>query len=172
MSQIKRILVPTDFSAPSELATEYAIDLAFRYGASIHVVHVLEDLYYHALYPDGYVDLPSLRQRLVDDATRQLAALTQKCEAARIAVSSAVLSGRAPQAIAEEAASRDVDLIVMGTHGRSGVAHLMVGSVAERVVRSAPCPVLTVRENARLKSTLAADAAARSEPLPIVIGRM
>ena len=59
-------------------------------------------------------------------------------------------------------------MIVMGTHGRTGLAHMFLGSVAERVVRSAPCPVLTVRQNARVQAALAADAAARLEPLPIL----
>lgn len=169
MSQVKRILVPTDFSETSDVATDYAIDMAFRYGASIRLVHVLEDLNYLAVYPEGYFDLPGPRQRLVDDATEHLQALVKKCEAARVDASSSVLSGHAARTIVDEAAAPDVDLIVMGTHGRSGFAHLLLGSVAEKVVRSAPCPVLTVRRNPRLQSVLAREAAFRREPLPVLV---
>jgi universal stress protein A len=165
MSQVKRILVPTDFSETSDFATGYAIDIAFRYGASIRFVNVLEDLNYLAVYPEGYFDLPGPRQRLIDDATGRLAELVKQCETARVEASFSVLSGHAARTIVDEAATPDVDLIVMGTHGRSGFAHLFLGSVAEKVVRSAPCPVLTVRQNLRLQSVPAKHAAVRQEPL-------
>jgi nucleotide-binding universal stress UspA family protein len=166
MAQVKSILVPSDFSAPSDLATDYAIDMAFRYGASIRLLHVIEE---PAIYPDGYVDLPGLQQHLVNEATNRLAALAAKCETARVDVTSAIVTGRPATVIVEEASARDVDLIVMGTHGRTGLAHLFLGSVAERVVRTASCPVLSVRENARVQATLVADAEARKQPLPVLV---
>jgi universal stress protein A len=170
MSQVTRILVPTDFSVASDLATDYAIDMAFRYGASIRLVHVLEDLYL-AGYPDGFVDLSGLQKRQEEDAAKALAARITKCEAARLEASSDMFTGRAATVICDEALRSGADMIIMGTHGRTGLAHMFLGSVAERVVRLAPCPVLTVRENARVQAALAADAAARLAPLPILAAR-
>jgi nucleotide-binding universal stress UspA family protein len=129
------------------------------------VVHVLEERHYRTLYPDGYVDLSGLRQRLIDDATTQLATVARRCQQAQIEVSTAMLSGRPARAILDEATNRDVDLIVMGTHGRTGVTHLVVGSVTEQVVRTAPCPVLTIRETARRAEVPAAGREATRQPL-------
>ena len=170
MSQVTRILVPTDFSAASDLATDYAIDMAFRYGASIHFVYVFEDLYL-AGFPDGYVDLSGVRKQQEEDAQTRLAVLLGKCAAARLDVSTDILTGHPAAMIVAEASTTGADIIVMGTHGRTGFAHMFLGSVAERVVRTAPCPVLTVRENARVQAALAADAAARLEPLQVAVAR-
>jgi nucleotide-binding universal stress UspA family protein len=122
-----RILVPTDFSPLSTLALEHAIALASLCRASIHLMHV------------------QAASGNVDDDERRLAALVSRCHADAIVVTSQVCGGQPAAAIVEAAAARAVDLIVLGTHGRRGVAHLMLGSVAEHVVRTAPCPVLTVR---------------------------
>jgi universal stress protein A len=162
MTQVKRILVPADFSPPSDLATDYAIDMAQRYGASIRLIHVIDDTSLLALYPDSYVDLAGLRESLANDARARLAPLMRKCAAAKVEVTGHVLNGRPAHAIVADAAEGEVDLIVMGTHGRSGFAHLFLGSVAERVVRSSPCPVLTVRESSRVQTVRAANAGAQA----------
>ena len=157
MPQIKRILVPTDFSHPSDLAVEYAIDLARKYGASIHVLHVLEDVNFTASYPDGFfTELPTLRAQLVSQAQARIAETASRCGPSNVTVTTQVTDGRPARVIVEIAALRGIELIVMGTHGRSGVAHMVMGSVAERVVRSAPCPVFTVRDTTRVADAITA----------------
>ena len=167
MSQVTRILVPTDFSAASDLAIDYAIDLACRYRASIHLVHVLEDVYM-AGFTDGYVDLSGLRHQQDADATTRLGWLVRKCAAARLETSTAMLTGKAAAVIIAEALATRAGFIVMGTHGRTGLAHMLLGSVAERVVRSASCPVLTVRQTTHVQAALAADGGARLEAHPVL----
>ena len=164
MAQLKRMMVPTDFSPTSGLALEYAVGMAARYGASICVLHVIEEPAFTTAYPDGYfADLPALRQAMLDEATRRLDEQVKICTAAKVQATTAVVSGRAATAIVREASARGTDLIVMGTHGRSGFAHLMLGSVAEKVVRSAPCPVPTVRDKAIATEVPAAELAASGQ---------
>jgi len=143
-----RILVPTDFSAQSDAALTTAKEVATRFGASLHLVHVLEDPYAVAAYSAdalGYVP-PGIKEAWQREAEKHLDALLTPTERTRFKVTTAVLfSGSAAREIVEYAQSNHVDLIVMGTHGRGGFAHLLMGSVAERVVRTATCPVMTVR---------------------------
>lgn len=144
-----RILVPTDFSAPSDAALAMAKELAARFGASLHLVHVLEDPYAVAAYSAdaaiGYLPAGT-REAWQTEAENRLNALLTPAERTQFKVTTTVLfSGSTAQAIVELAQGNDIDLIVMGTHGRGGFAHLLLGSVAERVVRTAACPVLTVR---------------------------
>jgi nucleotide-binding universal stress UspA family protein len=147
MSQIKRMLVPTDFSPASDIAFEYGLDLATREGATMHVAHVLDESSFATAYPDGfYAELPGLRAQLLHEAEKRLAALADRCRSAGVQTTTEVLIGRTAPAIVEAASDWEADVIVMGTHGRSGFAHLVLGSIAERVLRTAPCPVLTVRE--------------------------
>lgn len=163
MSRIKRLLVPTDFSPSSEIALQYAIDLAPP-GASVHVLHVVDDAGLLAAYPDGmYVDLLALRADLIAQAELQLAAFVKKIVAPRTVVTTEAVAGRPSLWIADAAKTRNADLIVMGTHGRGGLAHLMLGSVAERVVRTAQCPVLTVRDNSRAADALAEELVANRQ---------
>ncbi|HVQ15625.1 MAG TPA: universal stress protein [Vicinamibacterales bacterium] len=143
-----RILVPTDFSAPSESALATAKDLAVRFGASLHLVHVLEDPYAVAAYSSealGYLP-PGIKASWQQEAEKHLNALLTPAERAQFMATTTVLfSGSAAREIVDHARNNHIDLIVMGTHGRGGVAHLLLGSVTERVVRTATCPVLTVR---------------------------
>jgi nucleotide-binding universal stress UspA family protein len=143
MASIKHIVVPTDFSEPADAALTYGIELARQLGATVSLVHVFEDPTV-AVFSDQYVPFPpEVRGELLADVRRRLAD-----EIARRGYSEmtpVVLVGQTARAIVETARERHADLIVMGTHGRHGMAHLLLGSVAERVVRTAPCPVLTVR---------------------------
>lgn len=143
--QFKTILVPTDFSQTSDHALEYARALAASFGGTLHLLHVVPDPVMASAWSEAYAyDLTALGERLRVDAERQLA---EKAETIRdVGVTTESLIGNPPTVIAMSAAQRGADLIVMGTHGRSGVTHFFMGSVAERVVRTAPCPVLTVRE--------------------------
>ncbi len=144
---ITRILVPTDFSEPSDAALAYGKSLAERLGASLHLLHVFEDPYTMVTYaPEVYAPIaPGLRDVAVRDAETQLANRLSAAERARFHGTTEIVTGLTAKEIVQYAKDHAVDLIVMGTHGRRGIAHLMLGSVAEHVVRTAMCPVLTVR---------------------------
>ena len=147
-----RILVPTDFSELSGVALEFGQELAERCGASLHLLHVIEDPFSAGakIPSEVYVpDVPSLRAALVAEAEAQLARLVPDRVRDALRVTTDVKVGKAASVICDEAATTSCDLIVMGTHGRTGVAHLFLGSVAEKVVRTAPCPVLTIRSETR-----------------------
>jgi nucleotide-binding universal stress UspA family protein len=153
-----RILVPTDFSPPSDAALAVAKALAAQFGASIHLIHVLEDPYSTAAYAvEVYGYLPSgLKNTWQDQAQARLDGLLAPAERARFYATTTVLFGSAAESIVEYARDHAMNLIVMGTHGREGVAHLLLGSVTERVVRTAECPVLTVRGTAAALATIGA----------------
>jgi nucleotide-binding universal stress UspA family protein len=159
MSEIKRMLVPTDFSTTSDIAFNYAIDMAVRHGATLHLLHVIDDASFATAYPDGfYVELPGLRAQMVEEAGGRLEQMVARCNEAGVMATHQVAVGRPARTTIEMAKGRGTDLIVMGTHGRSGFAHLVLGSVAERVVRAAPCAVLTVRDTSRTADVVAAEA--------------
>ena len=145
---VTRILVPTDFSEPSDAALEYATTLAADLGASLHLLHVFEDPYLTggAFAAEMYAPVPpDLRERLFEEAKAHLRERVEAHGDGHVPPTAEVYTGPTAKAIADYAASEHIDLIVIGTHGRGGMAHLLLGSVAERVVRTAPCPVLTVR---------------------------
>ena len=168
MSPIKRLLVPTDFSPTSDIAFNYALDMAARAGASIHLLHVIDDASFATVYPDGvYVELPGLQEKLIGEAHARLDAVAAVCAAAGVPATTQVVVGRPSASITEEANTRGSDLIVMGTHGRGGFAHLMLGSVAERVLRTAQCPVLTVRDSSRAADIIAAEAVSRRQAVAV-----
>jgi nucleotide-binding universal stress UspA family protein len=145
---ISRILVPVDFSPHSDLALRYVIPLAGRLGASVHLLHVVEPLPALALTGESLYlpDVAELEARIMADAERQIGKSRAIVSAAGPAVTAEIASGHAAAEIVRTAGLRKCDLIVMGTHGRTGLAHMFMGSVAEKVTRVAPCPVLTVRE--------------------------
>ena len=146
MLAIKTILVPTDFSEASETAVKYAKALAEAFGSSLHLVHVLEDLLAHAWAAEVYVaSMPSLREEIEKEATARLGAMATDEERQRLNVTTALVAGNPFLEIIRYARAHGVDLIVIGTHGRGPIAHMLLGSVAEKVVRKSPCPVLTVR---------------------------
>ena len=142
-----RILVPVDFSAPSDAALEYARIVAGRFGASLHLLHIAEDPY-RALYSaEVFVpEVEGLRDQVLDDAIGRLKDRLTSEDRTMLAASADAIIGTPAASIVEYADGHDIDLIVMGTHGRGGMSHVFMGSVAERVVRTASCPVLTVRQ--------------------------
>ena len=123
--RVKQILFPTDFSSASEAARHVAVDMARETGAALHVVHVVPP-----------VTDPSL-------PAEQLTALSRDIGGG-LSVTTALLDGYAGREIVRYARERGIDLIVIGTHGRTGLSRAILGSVAESVVRLAPCPVLSV----------------------------
>ena len=142
---ISRILVPLDFSTNSRRALDYAHGLARKFGAALHLVHVCEVPSMITGSLDAYAIVYSdWTQRLGDEAERLLVEITASL--GDLPVTTEVLFGNPPGAIVDAAIANRSDLIVMGTHGHGVVMHVLMGNVAERVVRTAPCPVLTVRE--------------------------
>jgi nucleotide-binding universal stress UspA family protein len=142
---ITRILVPVDFSAHSDRALRYAARLAGQVGASVELLHVVEDITYGA-FSEVYVpNMPDLVQEMVNNGVQRLTSLKTALFPPGADVETAVFVGRPSSAIVDHAKAGGFDLIVMGTHGRTGLSHIFMGSVAERVVRTASCAVLTVR---------------------------
>jgi universal stress protein A len=145
---ISRILVPTDFSPASDAALEYAMTIAQRFGASAHVLHVVDDPFAGAATwgSEVYIaSVPTIRETLIKQAAAKLSVLRTRAGTRGIAARTEVRFGRPAEVIREVAEHEASDLIVMGTRGRTGMAHLLLGSVAETMVREARCPVLTVR---------------------------
>jgi nucleotide-binding universal stress UspA family protein/mono/diheme cytochrome c family protein len=141
---IKRILVPLDFSSNSARALDYAHGLARTFDAVVHLVHVVQAPTVLTSAADAYaIAYSDWSQRLGDEAERELSKVAAGL--AGVKVTTEVLFGGAASAIVESATTNQADLIVMGTHGHGAVMHLMMGNVAERVVRMAACPVLTIR---------------------------
>jgi nucleotide-binding universal stress UspA family protein len=144
MITLKTILVPSDFSECSEEAVRYGLELARRFEARLHLLHVVQDPVTQPWAAEGFsVPLFEVVDRWQKQAEERLRAAVPAEDRDRVTVTSVVATPYA--GILDYAAAHDVDLIVMGTHGRGGVSHLLLGSIAERVIRRAPCPVLTVR---------------------------
>jgi nucleotide-binding universal stress UspA family protein len=146
MIALKHVLVPTDFSDTSDSALRYGKALAAAFGATLHVVHIIEEPYGQPWAVEAYgFSLAALQDEWIKDAQARLAgSLTEEERKAVNAITTTVL-GHPVMEILRYATDNKVDLIVMGTHGRGPLGHVVLGSVAERVVRKAPCPVLTVR---------------------------
>jgi universal stress protein A len=150
MMVVKKILVCTDFSEPSAVALEYGRSLARTFGASLRVLHVVEHMATRYYIDVGYIALPDLEKELEDSARQQLAAIVTDDDRRTLHAEPIVRSAAsAAQAIVDDARDQGIDVIVVGTHGRGGVSRVLLGSVAERVVRTAPCPVLTVHDHER-----------------------
>jgi nucleotide-binding universal stress UspA family protein len=147
---VTRILVPTDFSETADAALAYAKNLATHLNASLCLVHVFQDPSTPASFANElYVPPPpDLRERAIADARANLLKRLNPDEQ-RSAGTWAIVEGLTAREIVNYAEEHAIDLIVMGTHGHRGVAHLFLGSVAEHVVRTAGCPVLTVRHTTR-----------------------
>jgi nucleotide-binding universal stress UspA family protein len=149
MVTLKNILVATDFSEPSGVALNYGRDLARSYNAQLHVLHIVEDVMVRYSPEIGYA-LPQMQTDLENVARRDLNALITDDDRRTLSVTPIVETGvNIADAIVRYAKANAVDLIVTGTHGRGAMKHFLMGSVAERIVRMAPCPVLTVRANER-----------------------
>jgi nucleotide-binding universal stress UspA family protein len=146
MIAIQRILLPTDFSEHSKHAARYACTLAEKFQSELHVVHVLQDLV--ALVPEAGLAFPppgDYLQDLKSSAEHALSEFPPADMRGKIPVHRALLDGVPFVEIVRYAREREMHLIVMGTHGRTGLAPVLLGSSAEKVVRKASCPVLTVR---------------------------
>lgn len=146
MKHIKRILHATDFSPASEPALEEAIDLAKQNDAELLVVHVIEPVRYVAGEEFGGPELYVRLEEITDqNAQASMKKLIEKVDKLKVKVKSLLLKGVAHEQIVSAAETRKADMIVIGTHGRTGFSKLFMGSVAGRVISTALCPVLTVR---------------------------
>jgi nucleotide-binding universal stress UspA family protein len=162
MIVLKNILVATDFGEASAVALAYGRDLARTYNARLHLVHAVEDILMR-YSPEVAFSVPEMQKDLEKAAWRDVRALITEDDKTIAIVPVVETAISVPKALVEYAKTNAIDLIVMGTHGRGAMKQLLMGSVAERVVRTAPCPVLTV--HAQERDFLAPDAmvsAARS----------
>lgn len=145
MIKISNILVATDFGEASIAALAYGRELARTFGGRLRVLHVVETPVMMA-GPDGAgVDLARLARDFEAQAQRALDDLVTAEDRREFAATTVIRQGSPAQEIVRQARETDVDIVVMGTHGRGVMGHLLMGNVAEKVVRLAPCPVLTVR---------------------------
>ncbi|MBN2370690.1 MAG: universal stress protein [Vicinamibacteria bacterium] len=145
MINLKRILVPTDFSDSANHALVYGTSFAREYKAELTLLHVVETLsvgYASDLFP---VPMAEVFQEITGYARSELAKLSVTASARGVAVREMVAQGKAAAEIIRIAREEEIDMIVLGTHGRGIIDHALFGSTTERVVRKAPCPVLTCR---------------------------
>jgi nucleotide-binding universal stress UspA family protein len=151
MIALKNILVATDFGEAADAALDYGRDFARTFGANLHVLHVVDNVLMRVGGAEAFLGVYPDVQRDVDEAARRQLDQRISDEDRRVlgAKPVTITSNATAAAIAGYAADDKIDLIIMGTHGRGAVAHLLLGSVAEKVVRMAPCPVLTVRQPER-----------------------
>jgi nucleotide-binding universal stress UspA family protein len=143
MGLYDRILVPTDGSTETRRAVEHAIDLANEHDATVHVLYVLNTASYASVSVDASWE--GVSDMLREEGEAAVEAVADLARAEGVAVETSLYSGSPSREIVRYAEDEECDLIVMGTHGRGGIDRLLLGSVAERVVRSSSVPVLTVR---------------------------
>ena len=146
MIKLKRILAAVDFSECSEHALRYACEFAEAFSTEVHLLHVVEPP--AAAYSEfgmGYVGVSIVEDDLREAAEKKLTTLPNPEWDKKLSVRRAVVMGTPFVETVRYAKENDIDMIVLGTHGRGAIAHMLMGSTAEKIVRKAPCPVLTVR---------------------------
>ena len=148
MMAIRKILVPTDFSDCSESALRYGRAMAAALGASLHLLHVVQDPYTQPWAAEAFpAPLGDLLVQWEEQARKRMLETLPEAEQAHVTIATQI--GSPFFEIVRYAQEQQIDLIVIGTHGRGPIGHMLLGSVAEKVVRKAPCPVLTVRHSQR-----------------------
>jgi universal stress protein A len=143
--QIKKILHPTDFSESAEKAFEYALFMAESHEAELTLLHVVDQLHGLSHYEVLAITPMELAEKLAKKANENLGVLIDRAKGS-VTATAAVRQGKGWDEICKAAAEEEADIIVMGSHGRTGLSHVLIGSVAETVVRHANCPVLVVRD--------------------------
>jgi len=149
--KVSRILAPVDFSEVSQESLDAAASLASQLGASVVVLHVVEPVYFAGTMFGPEINVPHLAEEQRRAAKSAMETMLARLAKKGVPATGLVETGIPQDTILNAASSKKCDLIVMGTHGRSGVTHLLLGSVAEKIVRSSTCPVLTVRSTAKPK---------------------
>ncbi|MCC7034990.1 MAG: universal stress protein [Acidobacteria bacterium] len=146
MIALKHVMVPTDFSETSGIALKYGKAFAEAFGATLHVVHIIEEPYGQPWAVEAYgFSLAALQDEWIKEAKGRMETILTAEERASLKAVTTTVLGHPVMEIQRYAKDNGIDLIVMGTHGRGPLGHVVMGSVAERIVRKAPCPVLTVR---------------------------
>ncbi len=145
MKRFEKILLPVDFSEYSEIACEYALTLAKTFNSSVQVLHVINEPVDLRGFYVPHISFEQLEKEIETGAVRMLESFCQERLKEFEAFETIVVTGVPYEEIIRVASEKESSLIVIGTHGRTGLDHLIFGSTAERVVRSAPCPVMTVR---------------------------
>ena len=143
--ELNRILVPIDFSGHSKKALQYAIPFAQQFKASVHLIYVVEPTVYPADFSFGQVGFPAIEDELRKRGGEELDHLMKREISKRVSAKRAIRTGKAFYEIIQYAREEEIDLIIIATHGHTGIEHALFGSTAEKVVRKAPCPVLVVR---------------------------
>lgn len=146
METLTKILVPIDFSNYSKNALRYAVSFAKHFNSKIYLIYVVEPVIYPSDFSMGQVTFPVTDLELSDRAKEELNSLAKSEIVESIPFETIIKTGKPFVEINETANEIDADLIIIATHGHSGVEHILFGSTAEKVVRKAPCPVLTLRE--------------------------
>jgi len=144
--EIKKILVPIDFSDYSKNSLKYAVNFADQFNSEITLIYVVEPVIYPPDFSMGQIAIPSVNAEWDLKAKEELEKLAKQEIPESFKVSVKIKTGKPFLEIIDTAAEENVDLIIIATHGHSGVEHILFGSTAEKVVRKAPCPVLTLRE--------------------------
>ena len=147
MIKMAKILYPTDFSELSTYALRYALSFAHAYQAKLHCLHVVDEAYQYwtAMGPNSVPVGPATEDILQSACKEMDSFAAEHLKDAEVEVITDVVLGRPFMEIIQYARKQCIDLIVLATHGRTGLSHVLLGSVAERVVRKSPCPVLTIR---------------------------
>ncbi len=145
--EVRRILVPIDFSKNAASVVDWAAHLAKEHGSRILLLHVYHLPVEFQQLEGAYLP-PDFWSTVKNEAEQQLGRFAEDLRGRGLEVEALVREGYPATVIVEEAASLEADLLVIGTHGLSGLKHMLLGSIAERVVQKAPCPVLTVKSNA------------------------
>jgi nucleotide-binding universal stress UspA family protein len=140
--KLRTILAPVDFSAASEIALEYAVPIATQFGARITLLHVSQA----QLGGNEFAYLPISEAAICDPLRKRLNAMASRTIPPGLLGETLVRNGLACDQIVKAACELSSDLIILNTHGYTGLKHMLIGSTAERVVRCAPCPVLVVRQ--------------------------
>ena len=142
---IQRILVPIDFSEHSKNALKYTISFAQKFKASIDLIYVVEPTIYPADFSFGQIGFPNVEEELRTRGNDELENLITREIAGKVPSQKIVRTGKPFYEINQYALEENIDLIIIATHGHTGMEHILFGSTAEKVVRKAPCPVLVVR---------------------------
>jgi nucleotide-binding universal stress UspA family protein len=146
MIKIKKILYPTDFSESSLEALKYALSFAKEYRAKLVILHVInENIFTESLNLPRVVSIDTLEKEMVREAEKRMKSLLPAATRKTVERETVILKGAPFLEIIRFAREKDIDLIIIGTHGRSGFQQIIFGSTAEKVVRKAPCPVLSVK---------------------------
>jgi universal stress protein A len=145
MKRFEKILVATDFSDSSEVACEYALTLAKAFDSSLHLLHVINEPVDLRGFYVPHISFEQLEKEIETGAVKMLEAFCNDNLDDFTNYTSSVVTGVPYEEIIRTATEKELSLIVIGTHGRTGLDHLIFGSTAERVVRSSPCPVMTIR---------------------------